>query len=89
MDIGPLGIHSGTRVQSLRKTCTFTGSGRLPVEVTSHLCSFESLTPSFLRRVYGVRGAGVSPAEVDHQVQLPRPATALREKHHTAGKKTI
>lgn len=54
-----------------------------------NLCSFESLTPRFLRRVYGFRGAGVSPAEVDHQVQLPRPATALREKHHTAGKKTF
>lgn len=39
--------------------------------------------------MHGVRGAGVSPAEVDHQVQLPRPAAALREKHHTAGKKTF
>lgn len=53
------------------------------------LCSFESLTSRLLRCVYGVWGAGVSPAEVDHQVQLPRPANALREKHHTAGKKSF
>lgn len=39
--------------------------------------------------MYGVRGAGVPPAEVDHQVQLPGPPTALCEKHHTAGNKTF
>ena len=38
--------------------------------------------------VHGVWGAGAPPTEVDHQVQLPGPSTALRQDHHTTGNTT-